>query len=137
MVERQTLAPDEVRLRRFLADRRFVLGEHGWVSDNEQRYGDVTHPEILPLRVRIARDWSRIEYGVRRADVEALQALCKADGRAMGTIEQLIHFWDGDAVYSTRDEGEWIFIGCGSSAGLLPIEQRWGPLHWAIFGAPV
>lgn len=111
--------------------------ENKWLIDDEMTRvgGGPDLFEYLPTRIRVSMDGSRVEFGARCEDLEALLALARTVIPKVGSVNRIRDFWKDHWKFSSQEEGDWIFIGENIEPTTDAFEREYSRLNFAYDAA--
>lgn len=102
------------------------------VNDEFTESSGINGYEWLPTRVRVLSDGSRLEFGVRKEDLEKTLELARLAGDKAQGVDHLRAFWPDDSRITVVEDEEWLFMGSGIEPSAEGFESDYQGIHFGL-----
>jgi hypothetical protein len=125
--------PEELT-QRLQAELEFQPDETGeWlVNDEFTETNGVNGREWLPTRVRLSSSGSRLEFGVRKEDVEKYLELSRIAGDNPSDLDHVRSFWPEGSRIGVSEEDGWLFMGADLEPTVDGFQKDYQGIHFGI-----
>lgn len=102
------------------------------INDEFTRTDGVNGYEWLPTRVRISGNGTRLEFGVRKEDVEKYLELSRIAGDNAQDLDHFQNFWPEDSRIGVTEDEEWLFMGADIEPTVMGLQKDYQGIHFGI-----